>query len=43
MRFTTNDHGGWRPQITVEAGYTYTSQFFKPGAFGPNTIEVVVP
>ena len=40
---TTNDRGGWRQQLTVEAGFTYVIQFFKPGYFGPNTAEVVVP
>ena len=40
---TTTPTGGWHQQITVEAGYTYTIQYFKPGSFGPNATEVVVP
>lgn len=40
---TTDSEGGWLNPITVEAAFTYTIEFFKPNAFGPNTIEVVVP
>jgi hypothetical protein len=40
---TTNATGGWVDPVTVEAGFTYTIQFFKPGAFGPDAQEVVVP
>jgi len=40
---TTDADGGWVNPITVEAGFTYTVQFYKPGAFGPDTQEVVVP
>lgn len=40
---TTDATGGWVDPVIVEAGFTYTIQFFKPGAFGPDTQEVVVP
>lgn len=40
---TTDTAGGWVNPVTVEAGFTYTIEFFKPGAFGPDTQEVVVP
>ena len=40
---TTNVTGGWVQPLTVEAGYTYVVQYYKPGLFGPNTTEVVVP
>jgi len=40
---TSNARGEWLNPITVEAGFTYTVQFFKPGNFGPNTTEVIVP
>jgi len=40
---TTDETGGWVDPVTVEAGLTYVVQFFKPGAFGPDTTEVVVP
>lgn len=40
---TTDANGGWVDPVTVEAGFTYTVQFFKPGAFGPDTREVVIP
>lgn len=40
---STDGTGGWIDPVTVEAGFTYTIQYFKPGAFGPDTTEVVVP
>lgn len=40
---TTDANGAWKNPITVEAGFTYTIEFFKPGAFGPDAQEVVVP
>jgi hypothetical protein len=40
---TTDANGEWVNPVTVEAGFTYTVQFYKPGAFGPDTEEVVVP
>jgi hypothetical protein len=40
---TTDATGGWVNPVTVEAGFTYTIEFFKPNAFGPDTTEVVVP
>jgi len=40
---TTLEEGKWQNPVTVEAGYTYTVQFFKPGEYGPNAVEVVVP
>ena len=40
---TTDTAGGWVDPVIVEAGFTYTIQFFKPNAFGPDTQEVVVP
>jgi len=40
---TTDATGGWVNPVTVEAGLTYTIQFFKPGYFGPDTKEVIVP
>lgn len=40
---TTDSAGGWVNPVTVEAGFTYTIEYFKPGYFGPDTIEVVVP
>lgn len=40
---TTDATGCWVNPVTVEAGLTYTVQFFKPSAFGPDTTEVVVP
>ena len=40
---STDTAGGWVDPVTVEAGFTYTIQFFKPGAFGPDTAEVVIP
>lgn len=40
---TTTATGGWAQGIIVEAGYTYVIHFFKPGAYGPNTCEIVVP
>lgn len=40
---TTDADGCWVDPVTVEAGYTYVVQFFKPGSFGPDTTEVVVP
>ena len=39
----TEDEGNWSNPITVEAGFTYTIQFFKPGELGPDAIEVIVP
>lgn len=40
---TTDTTGGWTDPVIVEAGLTYTVQFFKPGAYGPDTQEVTVP
>lgn len=40
---TTDDSGSWVNPVTVEAGFTYVVQFYKPGAFGPDKEEVVVP
>lgn len=40
---TTDSTGGWTAPIFVEAGYTYTVYFDKPGAFDPTTVEIVVP
>jgi hypothetical protein len=40
---TTNATGGWVNPITVEAGFTYTIEFFKPGVYGPDAQEVIVP
>jgi hypothetical protein len=40
---STEALGKWAQPITVEAGFTYVIQFFKPGAFGPNTQEVIIP
>lgn len=40
---TTDENGGWIDPVIVEAGFTYTVQFFKPGSIGPDTTEVVVP
>lgn len=40
---TTDSSGAWANPITVEAGFTYTVEFFKPGAYGPNAQEVIVP
>jgi hypothetical protein len=41
---TTSDaDGGWENPITVEAAFTYVIQYFKPGNYGPNTHEVIVP
>jgi len=35
--------GEWDNPIIVEAAFTYIIQYFKPGGYGPNTHEVVVP
>lgn len=40
---TTDANGGWINPVIVEAGFTYTVQFFKPGYFGPDTQEIVIP
>jgi hypothetical protein len=40
---TTNATGGWVNPVIVTVGFTYTIQFYKPGAFGPDAQEVVVP
>lgn len=40
---TTDADGGWVDPVTVEAGFTYIVQFFKPGVYGPDTREVIVP
>jgi hypothetical protein len=40
---TTNAEGAWNNPIIVEAGYTYVVHYFKPGAYGPDHQEVVVP
>lgn len=40
---TTTNTGGWSDPIYVEPGFTYVIQFYKPGAFGPDTREIVVP
>jgi hypothetical protein len=40
---TTDSAGKWDDPITVEAGYTYVVQFYKPGYFGPDAQEIVVP
>jgi hypothetical protein len=40
---STSTEGRWNQPITVEAGFTYVIQFFKPGAFGPNLQQVIVP
>lgn len=40
---TTDETGGWVDPVTVEAGTTYVVQFFKPGLYGPDTREVVIP
>lgn len=40
---TTNENGGWTNTVIVEAGFTYTVHYCKPGVFGPDTREVVVP
>ena len=39
----TDATGGWVDPIFVDVGVTYTVQFFKPGMFGPDTIEVTIP
>lgn len=40
---TTDANGNWTNPVIVEAGFTYTIQFYKPGSFGPDAQEVVVP
>lgn len=40
---TTDAAGGWVNPIMVEAGFTYTIHFFKPNAYGPATVEIIVP
>lgn len=40
---TTDENGEWVSPVTVEAGYTYVIEFFKPGYFGPDTEEIIIP
>lgn len=40
---TTDATGGWVDPVIVEAGFTYTIQFYKPGAYGPDTQEIIIP
>jgi len=39
----TDARGAWTHPITVEAGFTYSIEFFKPGEYDPVAQEVVVP
>lgn len=39
----TDETGSWTQPVVVEAGFTYVIQFYKPGSFGPNSTEVIVP
>ncbi|MAG64357.1 MAG: hypothetical protein CMK74_00555 [Pseudomonadales bacterium] len=39
---STTATGRWAHAIHVEAGYTYTVHFLKPGAYGPDTKEITV-
>jgi len=40
---TTDSNGHWTDAMIVESGFTYVVQFHKPGSFGPDTEEVIIP